>query len=170
MIGRHGPQAVRRDTDIGTGQGADGRPRSVKQLCELIDRADEPALAGMRCHSTKGAVCVKAWQQREPDTRCLGSSRNSHRHFRRVGVRRTIVVMVEIVEFADARVALLEHLDIEQRCDGFRVFRSHLQREAIHRLAPRPERISGVAARFGKSRHAALKSVTMQACYPGIAS
>ena len=75
--------------------------------------------------------------------------------------------MVEIVEFADARVALLEHLGIEQRRDGFRVFRSHLQREAIHRLTPRPERIRGVAARFGESRHAALESVTMQACYPG---
>ena len=47
FVRRHGPQAVRRDADIGTGQGADRRPRSVKQLCELIDRADEPALAGM---------------------------------------------------------------------------------------------------------------------------
>ena len=140
---------------------------AASQLCELIDRADEPALAGMRCHSTKGAVRVKARQQREPDAGGLGGTRNSRRHFRRIGVGRAIMVMVEIVEFADARIALLEHLDIEQRCDGFRVFGRHVQREAIHRLAPRPERIRGVAARFGEARHAALESVTMQACYSG---
>ena len=80
FVRRYGPQAVRRDSDIGPGQGADGRSRGVKQLCELIDRADEPALAGMRCRSTKGAVCVKARQQREPDARRLGSQCNSRRH------------------------------------------------------------------------------------------
>ena len=74
---------------------------------------------------------------------------------------------MEIVEFPDARVSLLEHLDIEQRCDGFRVFGSHVQREAIHRLAPCPERIRDVAAGFGEPCHAALERVTVQARYSG---
>jgi len=37
--------------------------------------------------------------------------------------------------------------------------------EAIHRLAPCPERIAGVAARFGEACHATLERVTMQARY-----
>ena len=152
---------------LAPGNVADGRPRGGNQLGKLVDRADEPALAGMRCRSTKGAVRVETRQQREPDAGDLGGSRNSRRHLRRIGVGRAIVVVMEIVEFPDARIALLEHLDIEQRCDGFRVFRGHLQREAIHRLAPCPERIRGIAARFGEARHAALERVTMQARYSG---
>ncbi len=132
---------------------------------KLVDRADEPALAGMRCSSAKGAVRVETRQQCEPDAGDLGGSRNSRRHLGRIGVGRAIVVVMQIMEFPDARIALLEHLDIEQRCDGFGVFRGHLQREAIHRLAPCPERIRGVAACFGEPRHAALERVTMQARY-----
>ena len=119
----------------------------------------------MWCGATEGAVRVETRQQREADAGDLGGSRNSRRHLGRIGIGRAVVVVMEIVEFPDARKALLEHLDIEQRCDGFRVFGSHLQREAIHRLAPCPERIRGVAARFGEARHAALERVTMQARY-----
>ena len=165
FVRRHGPQAVRSDADIGPGQCADGHLCGGNQLGELVDRADEPALAGMRCGSTKGAVRVETRQQCEPDAGDLGGSRNSRRHLGRIGIGRAIVVVMEIVEFPDARIALLEHLDIEQRCDGFGVFGSHLQREAIHRLAPCPERIRGVAARFGEAGHAALERVTMQARY-----
>ena len=165
FVWRHGPQAVRSDTDIGSGQRADRRLCGGSQLGKLVDRADEPALAGMWCGATKGAVRVETRQQCEPDAGDLGGSRNSRRHLGRIGVGFAIVVVMEIVKFPDARVSLLEHLDIEQRCDGFRVFGSHVQREAIHRLAPCPERIRGVAARFGKASHATLERVTMQACY-----
>jgi len=165
FVWRHGPQAVRSDTDIGTGQRADGHPCGGNQLGELVDRADEPALAGMWCGATKRAVRVETRQQCEPDAGDLGGSRNSRRHLRRIGIGPAVVVVMEIVEFPDARIPLLEHLDIEQRCDGFRVFGSHLQREAIHRLAPGPERIRSVAARFGEPCHATLECVTMQARY-----
>ena len=163
----HGPQAVRSDTDIGPGQFADGHFCRRNQLGKLVDRADEPALAGMRCGATKGAVRVETRQQCKADAGDLGGSRNSRRHLGRIGIKRAIVVVMEIMEFPDARVALLEHLDIEQRCDGFGVFGGHVQREAIHRLAPCPERIRGVAACFGEAGHAALERVTMQARYSG---
>ena len=165
FVRRHGAQAVRGDTDIGPGQIADGDFCRGHQPGELVDRADEPALAGMRCGSAEGAVRVEARQQGEADAGDFGGARNSRRHLGRIGIGRAIVVVMEIVEFPDARVALLEHLDIEQRRDRFRVFGSHLQREAIHRLAPCPERVRGVAAYFGEAGHAALEGVTMQARY-----
>ena len=167
FVRRHGAQAVRRDADIGAGQRTDGRPCGIDQSGKLVDRADEAALAGMRRGPAKGAVRVKARQQCEADAGDLGGSRNSRRHLGRIGIGRAIVVVMQIVEFPDARKTLLEHLDIEQRCDGFGVFRGHIQREAIHRLAPCPERIRGIAARFGKARHATLERVTMQARYSG---
>ena len=165
FVWRHGPQAVRSDTNIGSGQRADGRLCGGSQLGKLVDRADEPALAGMWCGATKGTVRVETRQQCEPDSGDLGGSRNSRRHLCRIGIGRAIVVVMEIVEFPDARVALLEHLDIEQRCDGFRVFGGHFQCETIHCLAPCPERIRGVAACFGEASHATLERVTMQARY-----
>jgi hypothetical protein len=110
-------------------------------------------------------VRVETRQQCEADAGDLGGSHNSCRHLGRIGIKRAIVVVMEIVEFPDTRVALLEHLDIEQGCDSFRVFGGHLQRETIHCLAPCPERIRGVAACFGEASHAALERVTMQARY-----
>ena len=165
FVGRHGPQAVRSDSDIGPGQFADGHFCRRNQLGKLVDRADEAALAGMRCGATKGTVCVETRQQCKADAGDLGGLRNARRHLGRIGIGRAIVVVMEIMEFPDAGIALLEHLDIEQRCDGFRVFGGHVQREAIHRLAPCPERIGGVAAGFGEASHAALERVTMQARY-----
>jgi len=108
---------------------------------------------------------VEARQQREPDAGDLGGPRNPHRHLCRVGVGRAVAVVMQIVEFPDAGISLLEHLDIEQCRDGFGVLRSHLQREAIHRFAPCPERIRGITTDFGEPRHAALERVTMQARY-----
>ena len=135
------------------------------QFGELVDRADEPALAGMRRGAAKGAVRIETRQQRKSDTGGFGGSHNSRRHLGRIGIERAVVVVMQIVEFPDARKSLFEHFDIEQRCDGFRVFGSHLQRETIHRLAPCPERVRGVAAHFGEAGHAALERVTMQARY-----
>ena len=43
FVRRHGPQAVRSDTDINPGQRADGHLCGGSQLGELVDRADEPA-------------------------------------------------------------------------------------------------------------------------------
>ena len=110
---------------------------------------------------------VETWQQRQSDAGDLGGSGNSCRHLRRICIGRAVAIVMEIVEFPDPRIALLEHLDIEQRRDRLGVLRSHLQREAIHRLAPRPERIRRFAARLCKSCHTALERVTVQARYSG---
>ena len=165
FVRRHGAQAVRSDTDIGSRQRADGELCGSNQFGELVDRTDEAALAGMWRRAAKGTVRVETRQQRKSDTGDLGGARNSRRHLGGIGVGRAIAVVMEIVEFPDARKTLLEHLDIEQRCDGFGVFGRHIKRETIHRLAPGPERVRGIAAGFGKPRHAALERVTMQARY-----
>src|SRR5260370_41794269 len=157
FVWRHGPQAVWRDTDIGPSQRADGLARGGHQLGKLVDRADAPALAGMRYRSTKRAMRVEARQQREPDAGDLGGPRNPHRHLRWVGVGRAVALVMQIVKFADARIPLLEHLDIDQCRDGFGVLRSHLQRDAIHRVAPCADSIRGLTAELSNSRQAALE-------------
>ena len=85
---------------------------------------------------------------------------------REVGIGRAVAIVVEVMEFADAGKALLEHLDIKQCRDGGDIVRRHRQREAIHRLAPGPERVGAIAAQFGEPRHAALECVAVQARHP----
>ena len=137
----HGAQAVRRDADIGAGQARDGLARGGHQFGELIDRADEAALAVMRRGAAEGAVRIETRQQRQADAGGFGSLRNARRHLGGVGVGRAVAIMMQIMEFADAGKPALQHLDIEQRRDASDVVRRHRQREAIHRLAPGPERV-----------------------------
>ena len=141
LVRRHGAQAVRRDADIGARQSADRLARGSHQRGKLIDRADEAALAGMRCCAAKGAVRIKTRQQRQADAGGFGSLRNARSHLGEVGIGRAVAIVMEIMEFADAGKALLEHLDIKQGRDSGDVVRRHRQREAIHRLAPGPERV-----------------------------
>src|SRR3954466_1164053 len=52
-------QAVRRDADIRTWEHADRLARGGEELRELIDRADEAALAVMRWRATEAAMRIK---------------------------------------------------------------------------------------------------------------
>ena len=70
-------------------------------------------------------------------------------------------LMADLARDLKAHGLALEHLDIEQRRDRGHIFRRHREREAIHRLAPGPERVGGIAAQFGKSGHAALEGVAV---------
>ncbi|MGY2918482.1 hypothetical protein ACVWYP_004112 [Bradyrhizobium sp. USDA 3262] len=137
--------------------------RGSDQRGELIDRANEAALPGMRCGAAECAVGIEARQQREPDAGGAGGLCDAHGHLGGIGVGRAVAIMVQIVELADAGKAAFEHLDIKQGGNGGDVVRCHGQREAIHRLAPGPERIGRVAAQFGEAGHAALKGVAVQA-------
>ena len=84
FVRRHGPQAVRRDADIGSGQAAQPALREAAiSAGKLIDGTDETALAGMRRCAAKGAVRIKTRQQRQPDAGGFGSLRNARPPSRR---------------------------------------------------------------------------------------
>ncbi|MGY3697366.1 hypothetical protein ACVIGA_007446 [Bradyrhizobium sp. USDA 3240] len=163
LVGRHCAKAVRGDADVGAGQFSDRLARGSHQRGEPIDRADEATLPGVRRCAAESAVGIETRQQRKPDAGGLSCLRNTHGHLSRIGVRRAVAIMMEIVKLTDARKAALEHLDIEQGRNGCDVVGCHRQRKAVHRLAPGPERIGAVAAQFGKAGHAALKRVAVQA-------
>ena len=120
----------------------------------------------MRCGAAKGAVGVETRQQCESDAGDLGGSRNSRRHLGRIGIGRAVVVVMEIVEFPDARKTLLEHLDIEQRRDRLRCLRGSSASAKRYIVSRQVQNVSAVvAAYFGEAGHAALERMTMQARY-----
>ena len=96
-----------------------------------------------------------------------GRRRDALGHLGEVGVGRSVAVVVQIVELADAREAGLQHLDIELRCDRLDLVRRHRQREAVHHLAPAPETVGRRAAQFGQPGHAALEGVAVQVGHAG---
>ena len=70
-------------------------------------------------------------------------------------------LMMQIVEFADVRVAGLEHLDVKLRGDRAQRIRIDAAGERVHRLAPGPERIVRIGLPFGEAGHRALERVRM---------
>ena len=69
---------------------------------------------------------------------------------------------MQIVELGDGGETRLQHLDVKLRRDRLDLVRLHGQREAVHGLAPGPERILAVAAPLGEPRHRALEGVAVQ--------
>ena len=70
--------------------------------------------------------------------------------------------VVQVMEFADGGVAGLEHLDVQLRGDGVQRVGIEARGEAVHRLAPGPERVLGIGLALGEAGHRALERVRMQ--------
>jgi hypothetical protein len=81
--------------------------------------------------------------------------------FRNVGVRPPGGIVMQIMELPHARETAFQHLDIGQCGDGFDFLRREPVEEAVHHFAPGPEIVAFRPARFGQSRHAALKGVAV---------
>ena len=105
---------------------------------------------------------VEHRQQRHSDANTPGRSEDPASHFHRLRVGRTIGRIVEVVELGDGGEPRLQHLDIELRGDRLYVIRRHRQREAIHGLAPCPERIGLPAPDLSEAGHGELEGVAVQ--------
>ena len=107
-------------------------------------------------------MSVEHRQKRDRDAGASGRGQDSIGHFRRLIVGLAVGGVVEVVKLGDGCESRLQHLDIGLRGDRLHVVRRHHQREAIHGLAPGPERIRLLGPDFGKSGHGALEGVAVQ--------
>ena len=71
---------------------------------------------------------------------------------------------MEIVKFADARKPHLQHFGIGLGRDRLDLPGAHLQRKAIHRLAPGPKAVITRPAPFRPARHRTLKRMAVHIC------
>ena len=106
-----------------------------------MEIVDEPPLLGPGRRSAKRRMGIEHRKQRHADADAPSRGQNTAGHFRGLSVRRTIGLVMEVVELGDGGEPRLQHLDIELRGDRLDVIRRHHEREAIHGLAPGPERI-----------------------------
>jgi hypothetical protein len=70
--------------------------------------------------------------------------------------------VVQVVELGDPAEACLEHLHVGEGGDRLEVVRRDPLDEAVHLLAPGPERIGRGPATLGEPGHGALEGVAVQ--------
>src|SRR3984885_6027406 len=110
---------------------------------------------------------IEHWEPRHADADGLRRGKSTAPTLRRLSVRRTIGRVMEVVEPGDGGEPSFQHLDIELRRDRLDIIRRHHQREPIHGLAPRPERVVALAPDFSESGYRALEGVAVQIRWRG---
>ncbi len=158
----HGAKAVRGNADRFVSFALHHPATIVDETSERRDVVDEPSLLRFGRRAAERRMGVKHGKQRDPDAGPSGGGENAPGHFRTRLIGRTIGRVVEVVEFGDGGEPRLQHFHIELRRDRLDVVGRHLKREAVHRLAPGPERVDLPAANFRQTGHGPLEGVAMQ--------
>lgn len=83
-------------------------------------------------------------------------------HFTAIGVRLTVGVVMQVVEFGHLGVSALEHFDIQLTGDHLHLLRRQALHQAVHQIAPGPEAVLRVTRHFRQPGHRALESVRVQ--------
>lgn len=112
--------------------------------------------------AVKIALGVKNRQQRQPNAGLLRRRHQPHGHLRPVVIRRSVWLMMKIMEFSNGGVAGFKHFNIKRGCDRRKIVRANLLYEIIHRIAPGPEIILAGSHALAEARHRPLKCMAMQ--------
>ena len=109
----------------------------------------------------KPRALVENGQQRKSDTRLRCGIGQRPRHQQRIFVLATILIVMQVVKFADVGVAAAQQLGVEFGGDRAQSVRRHRQRNAIHAVAPAPEVVMLVLAAFGEPGERPLESMAV---------
>ena len=96
----------------------------------------------------------------------FGRGGDARRHLADIAVRPAVSCVVQVMEFADAGEAALEHLHVGKRRDRLDVIGRKLRQEPVHRLAPGPKGVVDRSATLGETSERALERVAMQVRQP----
>ncbi len=162
LLPRHRPQRMRRDAEAAAGIGPRRRPRALADAPEQVEIADEAPLALARRQALEAGMGVEDRQNGDAEARRLRRGDAAAGKLGRVGIGPPVAAVMEVVELADRGEAGLQHLDIGERGDGLDILRLERQGEAVHPVAPGPERILARARDLGHAGHAALEGVGVQ--------
>ena len=137
------------------GQRLMGAPDAVRVE---VEAALVLAQRGLR----EAGALVEHRQQRQADARVLGGGLQRVAHRERVGVRRAVGLVLQVVELADVGVAAGQQLAVEVRGDGLHVVRGHGAGHAVHAVAPAPEVVARVLAPLRQAGEGALEGVAVR--------
>jgi hypothetical protein len=164
-------ELMRRDRSEAVRRHADDLTFLPRQLSDQPQKAagvvDKAPLCRERRCAAEIRVRIKDRQQRQANARRGRCSANPLGHLPRVGVGSSGGIVIQIVKFADARIAGFQQFDVELRRDGLLFVGPDPLEEAIHFRAPRPEVVRGGSSAFGESRKRPLKGMRMDVWHAG---
>ena len=82
---------------------------------------------------------IERRQERDREPARLGGGEAAKPHLGRIGIGAAVGLVMEVVKLPDGGIAGLRHLDIGLGGNGLKFIRIHLQRKAVHGVAPGPE-------------------------------
>ena len=116
-------------------------PQRRMNIEEALGRVDETPLAFQCWLAAKPVIGIERRQQGDGDAGLVCSGNAAKRHFRWFFIGLPSRLVVQIMEFADAGIAGLEHFHIGLRGNGLKVFGRESERKPIHHFAPGPETV-----------------------------
>lgn len=125
----------------------------------ILDKTFLPRLRRLRAET---GVAVQHRQHRHADAGLMRGLAEAAGHFTAIGVRLTVGVVMQVVEFGHLGVSALEHFDIQLTGDHLHLLRRQALHQAVHQIAPGPEAVLRVARHFRQPGHRALESVGVQ--------
>ncbi len=126
-----------------------------------IGRRPEAPLVFPQAGRAESRAHVQGGQQRQADAHPLRRAHQCQGHFAGLGIGPALRVVVQIVEFADLRVARPQQLGVQVGGDGLQLPRRHVMRDAVHAVAPAPEVFVAVLAAFGEAGDGPLERVAV---------
>ncbi|MNQ10814.1 hypothetical protein D3C85_236640 [compost metagenome] len=97
-------------------------------------------------------------------------ARRGQHPFRRFGgarIQRAGRIALQVVKFADSRVAMAQAFGKQLRGDAFHLLRRDVVRETVHQLAPGPEAVRAITGDFRHAAQRPLERVRMQVDHAG---
>src|SRR5687767_6659887 len=110
-------------------------------------------------------MCIEYRKQCEANACDMGRRRNTSGMLSNISVVPAVLVMMEIVKFANAGETCFQHLDIELAGHRLDLIGAEAQCEAIHEIPPAPEIIATRPRHFGEPGHGTLEGVAMDIGY-----
>lgn len=140
------------------------RPRTRLPKADItLGRRPETHLPGAKRPPVTAAELVMHRQQREPDPRHRRGRGNPLCYLGRIGIRRPVRLVVQIMKLGSAGIARLKHLHLHEGRDRLDLIGRHLREIAEHEPPPGPEGVARVRpSRLGQPRHRALERMRMQ--------
>ena len=140
-------------------------PDVVAQAQHAVDGSREAALLVAQCGLLKAGAFVQYRQQRQAHAHGGGGLRQGAAHGQRVGamavVGPAVGRVVQVVEFADLRVAAGQQFGVQVLGHRAHLLGRDAQRHAVHAVAPTPEVVMHAVAAFGQAHEGALKGVAV---------
>ncbi len=160
-VGRHGAQGMRREAQHAALRAHHGR-EALEQREHVVGAVQETPLALARRLAAEAAGLVEHRQQRDADAGTPCRAQQRERHLGVVGIGAAAFGVVQVMELAHRRVARLQHLHVEPGGDRLQRRGRHARGEAVHQVAPAPERVVAGSAELGQAGEGALEGMGMQ--------